>query len=197
MPGTKKETKVKKVAHEKKESKTTQKAAIKKEHKEATHQEAPKTEAVKSETKKIVTEQQNEVKVKTKKDVTYIESTGRRKNAVARVRLSVGDGNLIVNDKAALDYFKDTFLAHQILEQPFAAVEQSHKFNAIIKVHGGGKMAQLNAIVHGLARALDKRNPDFHTTLKKAGFLTRDSRMKERKKFGLLGARTRKPSPKR
>jgi len=129
----------------------------------------------------------------------YIEATGRRKTSTARVRLWNGKGNIVVNGIPALDYFKSVGLnAQHVLDKPFTSVGRRNKFDASIKVQGGGIRSQLGAIVHGVARGLDKYDPEgFHKTLKKHGLLTRDSRMKERRKYGLMGARKKKSSPKR
>ena len=141
------------------------------------------------------------VEEKTKKEVKidYIEATGRRKTSVARVRLFVGKGEIVVNDKPASEYFRSVGkVAEQVIQKPFACVGRRNKFHASVKVHGGGINSQLGALLHGFARALDKHDRDaFHKPLKKQGLLTRDPRMKERRKYGLMGARKKKSSPKR
>lgn len=134
-----------------------------------------------------------EVKTKTKTKLTevklkpYIEAVGRRKTSVARVRLfSKGDGSAIVNGKSMPDYFP-TKEMRSIIEDPLKNLAE--KFTITAKVSGGGIHSQAEALRHGISRALIKFNADFRKGLKKAGFLTRDSRMKERRKFGLKKAR--------
>lgn len=117
-------------------------------------------------------------------------ATGKRKTAVARVWLYPGSGKIVVNDQQFDDYF-DMDTAKLITEQPFAVTDTKEKFDVLVNVNGGGKSAQSEAIRHGIARALQIMNPDFRTPLKKAGLLTRDPRSKERKKYGLAGARKR------
>jgi len=114
--------------------------------------------------------------------------TGRRKNAVARVRLVPGSGQIVINDKNIDAYFGlETLKA--IVRQPLKLTETLSRFNVLAKVQGGGTTGQAGAIRHGIARALLKAELDFRPALKKAGFLTRDPRMKERKKYGLKKAR--------
>ena len=114
--------------------------------------------------------------------------TGRRKKSVARVRLVPGDGKIMINDRAIDDYFGLETLK-VIVKQPLTLTETTSKFDVICKVVGGGFTGQAGAIRHGIARALLKADDEFRTVLKKAGFLTRDPRMKERKKYGLKKAR--------
>jgi small subunit ribosomal protein S9 len=114
--------------------------------------------------------------------------TGRRKNAVARVRLVPGSGRITINDKNIDAYFGlETLKA--IVRQPLKLTETLSRFNVLAKVEGGGTSGQAGAIRHGIARALLKAELDYRPALKKAGFLTRDPRMKERKKYGLKKAR--------
>ena len=115
--------------------------------------------------------------------------TGRRKKAVARVRLiPAGDGTITVNKKSLDEYFGlDTLKV--IVRQPLALLEVEAKYDVLVNVVGGGYTGQAGAIRHGIARALLLAEPECRTALKKAGFLTRDSRMKERKKYGLKAAR--------
>ncbi|NPV44243.1 MAG: 30S ribosomal protein S9 [Firmicutes bacterium] len=114
--------------------------------------------------------------------------TGRRKEAVARVRLIPGQGNITINDRSLDDYFGyDTLKV--IVKQPLVLTETIDKFDVIAKVEGGGFTGQAGAIRHGIARALLKADGDLRPVLKKAGFLTRDPRMKERRKYGLKKAR--------
>ena len=114
--------------------------------------------------------------------------TGRRKKSVARVRLIPGTGVITINNRDIDDYFGlETLKA--ILRQPLVATGTVGKFDVVTKVVGGGFTGQAGAVRHGLARTLVKVDEDFKPILKKAGFLTRDPRMKERKKYGLKGAR--------
>lgn len=114
--------------------------------------------------------------------------TGRRKKSVARVRLVPGNGNLTINNRSIDDYFGLETLK-VICMQPLVLTDTVGKFNAIISVKGGGFTGQAGAIRHGIARALLKADEEFRLPLKKAGYLTRDPRMKERKKYGLKKAR--------
>lgn len=114
--------------------------------------------------------------------------TGRRKKSVARVRLVPGDGNISVNDRNLEEYFGLQTLK-VIVKQPLVLTDTLGKFDAICKVVGGGFTGQAGAIRHGIARALLKADEELRPVLKKAGFLTRDPRMKERKKYGLKKAR--------
>ncbi|MGI6334342.1 MAG: 30S ribosomal protein S9 [Saccharofermentanales bacterium] len=120
---------------------------------------------------------------------TYFYGTGRRKNAVACVRVYPGKGQITINDKEMNEYFKMETLK-LIVRQPLIATGTEGRFDIICKVVGGGLTGQAGAVRHGLARALVQADEEaFKATLKKAGFLTRDSRMKERKKYGLKKAR--------
>ncbi len=122
--------------------------------------------------------------------------TGRRKTAVARVRLFTGEGRYVVNNKELNDYFgRDT--VRMIVQQPLTLIQEQDKHDVIANVHGGGNSAQASAIRHGITRALLEMNPDLRPTLKKAGFITRDSREVERKKFGRHKARKRPQYSKR
>ena len=114
--------------------------------------------------------------------------TGRRKSSVARVYVMPGKGNITINKRDIDEYFGLETLK-VIVRQPLAAIDAVDKFDVIISVHGGGYTGQAGAIRHGLSRALVQADADNRAVLKKAGFLTRDSRMKERKKYGLKGAR--------
>ena len=119
---------------------------------------------------------------------TFNRGTGRRKNAIARVRIQPGEGRITVNEKDPLAY-----LGRRVLEMaalaPLRVTSTQRKFDVSVKVVGGGTSGQAGAIAHGIARALIKFDPDFRSALKKAGLLTRDARMKERKKYGLKRAR--------
>ncbi len=114
--------------------------------------------------------------------------TGRRKKAIARVYLVPGKGNVTINKKSMDEYFGlETLKA--IVRQPLVATDNTEKFDVIVNVKGGGYTGQAGAVRHGIARALLQVDSEFRPVLKKAGFLTRDPRMKERKKYGLKAAR--------
>jgi small subunit ribosomal protein S9 len=119
---------------------------------------------------------------------TFNRGTGRRKNAVARVRIQPGEGRITVNEKDIL-----AFLGRKVLElaanAPLRVTSTQRKFDVSVRVEGGGTSGQAGAIAHGIARALINLDPDYRPALKKAGLLTRDARMKERKKYGLKRAR--------
>ena len=121
-------------------------------------------------------------------DRPYLYGTGRRKNSVARVRLYPGTGAITINSRDIDNYFGLETLK-LIVRQPFAVTSTLGRFDIIATVKGGGVSGQAGAIRHGLARALLQTGDDFRPILKKAGFLTRDPRMKERKKYGLKAAR--------
>ena len=118
----------------------------------------------------------------------YYYGTGRRKSSVARVRVYPGTGKITINDRDIDSYFGLETLK-LIVRQPLALTETAEKFDVICKVQGGGVTGQAGAIRHGLSRALLQHDENLRPLLKKAGFLTRDPRMKERKKYGLKGAR--------
>ena len=118
----------------------------------------------------------------------YFYGTGRRKSSVARVRVYAGTGKIIINDREIDDYFGLETLK-LIVRQPLALTDTAEKFDIICRVGGGGVTGQAGAIRHGLSRALLEYDANLRPALKKAGFLTRDPRMKERKKYGLKGAR--------
>jgi len=124
--------------------------------------------------------------------VTSIQyyGTGRRKHATARVFLRPGLGEIKVNDRSLDDYFKRESLK-LIIRQPLLLTETAEKFNIHVRLQGGGMAGQAGAIRHGLSRALVEYNRELRPKLKEAGFLTRDSRAKERKKYGQRGARAR------
>lgn len=114
--------------------------------------------------------------------------TGRRKNAIARVRLVPGEGKVIVNDRDLSDFFGKKTL-EMIVKQPLNLTNTLAQFNVLARVNGGGTSGQAGAVRLGIARALIKADAELRPALKKAGFLTRDPRMKERKKYGLKAAR--------
>jgi len=136
--------------------------------------------------------EKNEIKKKTKKtEKTQYAATGRRKVATARVRLlSPGTGKIVVNKRPIENYFpRET---HRIIiRQPLTITKVAEKFNVNVNVTGGGETGQAEATRHGIARALVKFDESLRTVLKKAGFLTRDPRAKERKKYGRKRARKR------
>ena len=123
---------------------------------------------------------------KTTKSMYY--GTGRRKCAIAKVRLVPGQGNVIVNGKPVMDYFGRKVLELTV-RQPMATTATEGKYDVYASVHGGGISGQAGAVRHGIARALLRLEDEFRLPLKKAGFLTRDPRMKERRKYGLKKAR--------
>lgn len=114
--------------------------------------------------------------------------TGRRKSSVARVRLVAGEGNILVNGRALENYFNYETLIRDV-KQPLVLTNNENKYDVIVRVEGGGFTGQAGAIRHGISRALLKADLDLRPALKKEGFLTRDARMKERKKYGLKAAR--------
>ena len=117
-------------------------------------------------------------------------STGRRKESVARVRLAPGNGAIVINGRPMDEYFgRET--SKMILVEPLKLVDQMGKVDVFVKAHGGGLSGQAGAIRHGITRALIEMNPDYRSILKKAGFVTRDARAVERKKYGRPGARKR------
>lgn len=125
---------------------------------------------------------------KNKKPDRYFEGVGRRKTAVARVRLFTKAGDFQVNNKLYTEFFK-TFDQQKIVEEALQKMKLFGRFRVSVKITGGGSHGQAEAVRHGLARCLIKFNPDFRKRLKRAGFLKRDPRAKERKKFGLKKAR--------
>ena len=126
----------------------------------------------------------------TKKAEIESIATGRRKTAIARVRLSKGTGQIVVNERKFEDYFPTTDL-RLIVEAPFKAIEGLGQYDVVALCEGGGVPGQAGALRHGISRALIQADENLRAVLKKAGFLTRDPRMKERKKPGQPGARRR------
>ncbi|WP_413289959.1 30S ribosomal protein S9 [Bdellovibrio sp. HCB337] len=120
----------------------------------------------------------------------FYYATGRRKTSSARVFLKPGKGNITVNGKKANDYLK-RMQSRMVILQPLDTTGQNEKFDIRVTVSGGGENGQAGAIRHGITRALIAFNPEFKTILKKAGFVIRDPRMVERKKYGKAGARRR------
>ena len=135
------------------------------------------------------TQENNEVKKEQKIDAqgrSY--ATGKRKDAIARVWIKKGSGKVIVNKSDVAEYFGRPVL-QMIINQPFKETQTEGEFDVICTVNGGGLSGQAGAVKHGISKALDLYNPDLHKTLRKAGFLTRDSRVVERKKYGRRKAR--------
>ena len=121
---------------------------------------------------------------------TFFYATGRRKHAVARVWLQPGNGKIAINTRSLEDYFgRET--SRMVFRQALELTETSGSLDIFVTVRGGGLSGQADAIRHGISRALTRFNPEFRGGLKKAGYLTRDARKKERKKYGQRGARAR------
>ncbi|MCL5115739.1 MAG: 30S ribosomal protein S9 [Firmicutes bacterium] len=120
--------------------------------------------------------------------VAQFWGTGRRKNAVARVRLVPGTGRIVINGREFEDYFSVLTLRTAILS-PLKTADVEGRFDVLVRVEGGGMAGQAGAVRHGIARALLGVDPNFRTPLKQRGFLTRDARVKERRKYGLKKAR--------
>lgn len=127
----------------------------------------------------------------------YFYALGRRKSATARVRLQGGKGAITINKKPAEEYLAGSKYLLAKLQQPFGALDQDNKFDISVVVAGGGHDGQVEAIRLGIAKALVLLNEDYKSTLKRADLLGRDSREKERKKFGLKGARKQRQFTKR
>ena len=127
----------------------------------------------------------------------YFYALGRRKSATARVRLKGGKGSITVNGKPAEEYFAGSQALLTELQRPFTVLEQENKFDVTVMVDGGGHAGQVDAIRLGIAKALTLMNEDLKGTLKRAELLSRDSRERERKKFGLKGARKQRQFTKR
>jgi small subunit ribosomal protein S9 len=123
-----------------------------------------------------------------KENIYY--ATGRRKSSVARTWLKVGTGNVVINNKPADEYFRIN-TTRKIMLQPLALTNLLEDFDVKVTVRGGGYSGQAGAIRHGITRALIQANPELRTQLKRAGFVRRDPRTKERKKYGQRGARAR------
>ena len=134
---------------------------------------------------------------KAKNNSLTISTVGRRKEAVARVRLTSGNGQMMINGKSVVEYFSGSIF-QKMYNRPFEITNSLGKYSVSVKVEGGGVKSQLDATVHGIARALAKVDEKLKTPLKREGFLTRDARVKERRKYGHAGkARAKKQSPKR
>lgn len=197
MVAKKKETA--EVVEVKEEKKTTKKAATKTVVEKKVSKTAKKTL---DELKEVVqeaaapveekTEVKEEVKVREpKKDkLGRSHAVGKKKDAIARVYLKLGKGAITINDRDIKDYFPRPVL-QMIINQPFAVTAREGQYDVVCTAMGGGLSGQAYALRHGISRALDMFEPELHTALKKAGFLTRDSRVVERKKPGLSKARKR------
>lgn len=128
---------------------------------------------------------------------SYFYALGRRKSATARVRLSKGTGTIVINSKPAEEYFASSKYILSKLQQPFTVLDSVNKFDVSVVVSGGGHEGQVEAIRLGISKALVVMNEDLKSTLKRAELISRDSREKERKKFGLKGARKKRQFTKR
>src|SRR5580698_4586085 len=128
---------------------------------------------------------------------SYFYALGRRKSATARVRLQGGKGQITVNGKPATEYFAESKYLLGKLQQPFTTLDLVDKFDVSVVVSGGGHDGQIEAVRLGISKALVVVNTDYKSTLKRADLLSRDSREKERKKFGLKGARKQRQFTKR
>ena len=122
--------------------------------------------------------------------IPFVSATGRRKSAVARVRLRPGTGQIVVNVRPMAEYFPREAL-HTRLQAPFEATSLDGRYDVLARVGGGGVAGQADALRHGIARALEKLDEKLRLPLKRRGLLTRDARQKERKKYGQRGARAR------
>lgn len=187
---TKSKTETKPKAEPKAKKETKPKAEPKKESKAVTQTnvEEPSAETPASKEPEIKKEVKLKKEKKPKSDKIFFYGTGRRKKSIARVRLSVGSGEIIINGKP-LDEFFGLETLKLIVRQPLNATNSLDKYDIICKVTGGGFAGQAGAIRHGISRALLKANGEYRPILKSLKLLTRDSRMKERKKYGLKKAR--------
>lgn len=189
-----------KTAAKKVEKKVEKDVEAKAETKKVTKKAEPKTE--KAETKKVAksadkaeTKEVKEVKKTSKPKTKTVKGkaqeflgTGKRKCSVARVRLTTGTGNIVVNGEDLKKYFElDTLIT--IVKQPLVLTETENNVDIVANIYGGGKSGQAGALRHGITRALMEFRPELRAELKKAGFVTRDARKKERKKYGLHKAR--------
>lgn len=131
------------------------------------------------------------------KKTSGVSVVGRRKEAIARVRISAGPGQIIINGKPVAEYFLGPIL-QKLYQRPLELTNTIGKYTISVRVEGGGQVSQLKSVIHGIARAIAKAEPKLRTTLKKEGLLTRDARVKERRKYGhAQKARAKKQSPKR
>jgi len=177
-------------------TKTEAKKTTKADKKPAAKKTAPKAEK-KTVKKNVKPQETHEVEVVEMKKGSYLMAVGRRKEAIARIRLiKNGKGTMTVNGRTAKEYFK-TYELREIVQSPLKIVGQDDAVDISVKVEGGGLRGQAEAVRLGTSRALVQLNPTFRKALKKLGFLSRDARVKERKKFGLRGARRAKQWSKR
>ena len=165
--------------------KTTAKAATAKK----TAPAPKKTTATKATPKaKAATAKKTGATVATPKLNNAIYATGKRKDSVARVYMLPGKGNIVINERSMAEYFRRPVL-QMILNQPFAVTKREGAYDVFVMVMGGGLSGQAGAVKHGISKALEKAEPDLRAALKAAGFLTRDSRVVERKHYGYRTAR--------
>ena len=158
--------------------KTTAKAKAAPAKKVATPKATTKTAAAKKSTATVATPKLNNA----------IYATGKRKDSVARVYMLPGKGNIVINERPMAEYFRRPVL-QMILNQPFAVTKREGAYDVFVMVMGGGLSGQAGAVKHGISKALEKSEPDLRAALKAAGFLTRDSRVVERKHYGYHKAR--------
>jgi small subunit ribosomal protein S9 len=171
-------------------TKTTAKAkpAAKAHPAKAPAKKVEKAEKVEKKLEKVVVEVVEKISDKKTSAGDTSRAVGRRKRASARVRISIGKGEIVVNGQPLKKYFP-YFAMQEAIISPLKAMGKENSMNVSVKVQGGGKKGQADAIKHGIARALVAWNTEFKKTLKTLGLLTRDARIKERKKFGLKRAR--------
>ena len=148
-------------------------------------EEAPANDNVETPAEPVTTEAPASGAIK-----TYVWGTGRRKKAVARVRIRSGEGKILINKRPLEEYFKSD-RDRQAAQSPLATAQLANKYDVWANVNGGGPTGQADAVMLGLARALIKAAPEVTESLREKGLLTRDARMKERKKYGQKGARKR------
>ena len=139
-------------------------------------------------TAKVAATTKTDAVVSTPKLNNAVYATGKRKDSVARVYLMPGRGNIVINERPMTEYFRRPVL-QMILNQPFAVTKREGAYDAFVMVMGGGLSGQAGAVKHGISKALEKSEPDLRAALKAAGFLTRDSRVVERKHYGFRKAR--------
>ena len=167
--------------------KTTAKATNAKKAAPAKKAAAPKATTAKA-TTKTATAKKTVATVSTPKLNNAIYATGKRKDSVARVYMVPGKGNIVINERPMAQYFRRPVL-QMILNQPFAVTKREGAYDVFVMVMGGGLSGQAGAVKHGISKALEKSEPDLRAALKAAGFLTRDSRVVERKHYGYHKAR--------
>ncbi|MBP5485678.1 MAG: 30S ribosomal protein S9 [Alphaproteobacteria bacterium] len=166
--------------------KTTAKATTAK--KAAPAKKTTTTKAATKTTTKTVAAKKTNATIATPKLNNAIYATGKRKDSVARVYLIPGKGNIVINERPMAEYFRRPVL-QMILNQPFVVTKREGAYDVFVMVIGGGLSGQAGAVKHGISKALEKSEPDLRAALKAAGFLTRDSRVVERKHYGFRKAR--------